>query len=155
MFGRSKLARLKTRQSTRRVIGAAVLTLLLAIFMTFSMAGDSKACPPGLVSTNASLSHKLKFKALAISAISKTVVSAAAFTSKVDKASGVRPCCGGASHFGDAGCQHGCCSSGAVALFDTGLIVAIGRTSSDYVLPQGDQVTLANPAPNLRPPRLG
>lgn len=151
MFSRSKIVRLKTHRGTRSVIGAAVLTLLLAIFMTL-MAGESKACPPGMVSTKASLAHKLKSEARTES---KAVMVALASTSNPDGVPGAGRCCGGAPHSSNSACQHGCCSSGAVALFDAGLIVAIGRTSSDYILPRGDQVTLANPAPTLRPPRQG
>jgi len=105
-----------------------------------------------MISTKASLSHKLKSTALAGA---KIVVSAAVSASEIDRAPAVGRCCGGAPHSGNSGCQHGCCSSGAVALLDSGLIVAMARISSDYILPQGDQVTLANPTPNLRPPRLG
>jgi hypothetical protein len=151
MFDRSKKARLETHRSTRRVVGAAVLTLFLAIFM-MSMAGESKACPPGMISTKASLSHKLKSKAFTES---KIVVATALSASKVDRVRGLGRCCGGAPHSSNSGCSHACCSSGAVALLDAGLIVAIRRISSGYVLPQGDQVTLANPGPDFRPPRLG
>jgi hypothetical protein len=150
MFGPSTKVPWKPHRRRRNALGVVAVAFVVAFFMIFT-ASESHACPPGFATTKASLSHKLRLKNLTAS---KTVMTAAVFTPKSDLAPGVGSCYGGAPHSNNSGCSHGCCSSGAVALLDTGLIVALERISSAYVLAQGDQVTLANPDPNFRPPRL-
>src|SRR5204862_735793 len=92
MFGRSKIVWLKTYRGTQSVTGAAMLTLFLAIFMTL-VAGEAKACPPGMAFTKASLAHKLKAK---VFTDSMTVVVTAGSPHKVGGVPCSGGCCGGA-----------------------------------------------------------
>jgi hypothetical protein len=151
VFVRFTRVPLKPHRRTRNALGVMAMALVVALFLIFT-ANESRACPPGMASTKASLSHKLKLKNVTAS---KTQMTAEVSTPKAELAPGVGSCCGGASRSNNAGCSHGCCSSSAMALFDTGVIFTREEISSGYVLPQGDQVTLANPDPNFRPPRLG
>jgi hypothetical protein len=149
MFGQSRIARLKVRRCTRGAIGAAALTLVLAFFMTL-MIGESQACPPGTTAATAGLSQELKSKAVMTS---KVIVTATRSTPEANIFRRVGTCCGGESPSIGSGCSHACCASGAVALIDAASSVAIEKVATDYLLPQGGQVTLANPDPNYRPPR--
>jgi hypothetical protein len=150
MFVPSIKALLKPRQRARNALGMVAAAFVVALFVGL-VAGEAHACPQGFAATKASHAHKLKLNKVTAS---KTVMTAAASTPKAHLAPSVGSCCGGAAHSNNSGCSHGCCSSGAVALLDPGLTVSFEIISSGYVLPQGHQVTLADPDPDFRPPRV-
>ena len=158
VFDRSEASLPMTHRSTRRAVGAAMLTLILAIVTTL-IAGESQACPPGAAAATANISDHSVSKSVLVSKAfveSKVYATAAASIFKSNSARSVGRCCGGASHPNGPGCpQSGCspCSAAAV-FFEATSSFAIEKTEAGYFLPRVGRVITASPDPDFRPPRL-
>ena len=139
-----------TMRKHRRAIGAAMLTLVLALLVTL-IGSEAQACPPG-ASIAASISHKLASKSvLKAKAVIASQTMMAAATPKFSSVRGIGACCGGSHGFG---CPQSGCASCAVAVFEPAPGIFIEKIVSDYGLACRVDVTSASPDPNYRPPCL-
>ena len=146
----NSLQSMPTMRRHRRAIGAAMLTLVLALLVSL-IGSEAQACPPG-ASITASISHKLASKSvLKAKAVIASQTMKAVSTPKSGSVRGIGACCGGSHGFG---CPQSGCACCAVAVFEPAPGVFIEQTVSDYVLAHRVDATSASPDPNYRPPCL-